>query len=62
VLDNINYALQVLETHQESCGPLSFIDDGELPAIVCDGCGMRVDKGNNSAIFKLRGYEIELVQ
>lgn len=60
-MGNVEYSMKVLQDHQNSCGPLSVVGDGDDFHIACEGCGMSVYKGDGSAVFKLKGYDIELV-
>ncbi len=59
--DKIEYSLSVLQDHQKKCGNLSMVTEQDTQYIECDKCHARVKKGQDSAIFELKGYNIELL-
>jgi hypothetical protein len=61
VEENVRYVSQILRHHQDTCGELKVVGEGEDTKVLCRKCGISVVRGDNSAVLRLWGYEIEVV-
>jgi predicted nucleic acid-binding Zn ribbon protein len=61
IKDKVQYAYTVLARHQDKCGMLNVFMKEDEQFIECERCGMVVKRGDNSALFQLKGYQIELI-